>query len=253
MTRMAACRRASSCCTASAAPAAPGTASSAQLDAERYLPLALDLPGHGDAAPTRAAADHASTACVAARARSQPRALRAVRLLAGRARRAARRARRARARQRGWCSSRRSAGHRGRRRARRAPARRRRARRRARDAIPFEEFIERWRSAAAVRRRPAGGRRAARARTSAATDPRALAAVLRGIGTGEMEPLWERLGELDDAGHRRRRRARREVPRARASAWPSGCRDAELAIVPGRSPAAAREPARRRRRAGALS
>ena len=26
--------------------------------------------------------------------------------------------------------------------------------------------------------------------------PDALAAVLRGIGTGEMEPLWERLGEL---------------------------------------------------------
>ena len=27
-------------------------------------------------------------------------------------------------------------------------------------------------------------------------DPRALAAALRGLGTGEMEPLWDRLGEL---------------------------------------------------------
>ena len=53
--------------------------------------------------------------------------------------------------------------------------------------------------AAAVRRRPAGGRARSLAPTSAATGPRALAAALRGIGTGEMRPLWDRLGELDDA------------------------------------------------------
>jgi pimeloyl-ACP methyl ester carboxylesterase len=28
-------------------------------------------------------------------------------------------------------------------------------------------------------------------------DPRALAAALRGLGAGAMEPLWDRLGELD--------------------------------------------------------
>ncbi len=36
-----------------------------------------------------------------------------------------------------------------------------------------------------------------RARISGATGPDALAAVLRGLGTGEMRPLWDRLGELE--------------------------------------------------------
>ena len=50
----------------------------------------------------------------------------------------------------------------------------------------------RSRSSPARRPRP----RASGARTSLRNDPRALAAVLRGIGTGAMEPLWERLRTL---------------------------------------------------------
>ena len=45
--------------------------------------------------------------------------------------------------------------------------------------------------------------------------PAGLAAALRGLGTGAMEPLWERLRGADDPGDARHRRARREVPRAR--------------------------------------
>ena len=45
--------------------------------------------------------------------------------------------------------------------------------------------------------------------------PAGLAAALRGLGTGVMEPLWERLGELTIPVTLDHRRARREVPRAR--------------------------------------
>ena len=100
---------------------------------------------------------------------------------------------------RGWCSIARTAGiedaaERAERRARRRAARRassKRARSRSSSS-----------AGAASRCSPRTRRRSAssRAPTSAATDPRALAAALRGIGTGEMEPLWERLGELHDAG-----------------------------------------------------
>ena len=63
---------------------------------------------------------------------------------------------------------------------------------------------------------PARRRRRARSpgATSCATTRRALAAALRGMGAGAMAPLWDRLGELRDARHGRRRRARREVRRA---------------------------------------
>jgi len=63
------------------------------------------------------------------------------------------------------------------------------------ERMPFEDFIERWRS------QPLFADESAQVRQLAREDqrrnrPDALAAVLRGLGTGEMAPLWDRLGEL---------------------------------------------------------
>jgi 2-succinyl-6-hydroxy-2,4-cyclohexadiene-1-carboxylate synthase len=60
---------------------------------------------------------------------------------------------------------------------------------------PFEEFIERWRTQPLFAAEPAIVGELARA-DQRRNRPEALAAVLRGLGTGEMEPLWGRLGEL---------------------------------------------------------
>lgn len=78
-----------------------------------------------------------------------------------------------------------------------------RARRRAADErlaqdlerIPFEQFIERWRAQPLFAGEPEHASALARA-DHLRNDPHALAAVLRGIGVGEMAPLWGRLGEL---------------------------------------------------------
>jgi 2-succinyl-6-hydroxy-2,4-cyclohexadiene-1-carboxylate synthase len=60
---------------------------------------------------------------------------------------------------------------------------------------PFEQFIERWRTQPLFAGEPpdAGGLARADQRRNR---PDALASVLRGIGAGEMQPLWSRLGEL---------------------------------------------------------
>jgi len=63
------------------------------------------------------------------------------------------------------------------------------------ERVAFEDFIERWRTQPLFAEDPPEVGRLAR------EDQRrnrrdALAAVLRGIGTGEMEPLWDRLAEL---------------------------------------------------------
>ncbi len=90
-----------------------------------------------------------------------------------------------------------TAGHRG--------GRGERAARRAADAALADELEIAARSSSS----PTAGSRSrcsptTRAEANAAArsdivrnDPRALAAALRGIGTGAMEPLWQRLGELD--------------------------------------------------------
>ncbi len=63
------------------------------------------------------------------------------------------------------------------------------------ERVPFEEFIERWRTQALFADDPpAVGRRAREDQRR--NRPDALAAVLRGLGTGEMTPLWDRLAEL---------------------------------------------------------
>lgn len=63
------------------------------------------------------------------------------------------------------------------------------------ESTPFEEFIERWRSQPLFAGEPPAAGELARA-DQRRNDPMRLAAVLRGIGTGEMAPLWGRLEEL---------------------------------------------------------
>lgn len=63
------------------------------------------------------------------------------------------------------------------------------------EAAPFEEFIDSWRTQPLFADEPAAVSELAR-EDQRRNRPDALAAALRGIGTGEMEPLWGRLGEL---------------------------------------------------------
>jgi 2-succinyl-6-hydroxy-2,4-cyclohexadiene-1-carboxylate synthase len=60
---------------------------------------------------------------------------------------------------------------------------------------PYEEFIERWRTQPLFADDPPEVGALARA-DQRRNRPDALAAALRGIGTGEMRPLWSRLPEL---------------------------------------------------------
>ncbi len=63
------------------------------------------------------------------------------------------------------------------------------------ERIPFEDFIERWRTQPLFADDPAEVGALAR-EDQRRNPPEALAAVLRALGSGEMEPLWDRLGEL---------------------------------------------------------
>ncbi|HEY3864596.1 MAG TPA: alpha/beta fold hydrolase [Solirubrobacteraceae bacterium] len=163
----------------------------ARLDPERYLPLALDLPGHGAAADAErpitfsgcvahvlAAAPERFVLCgysqggrialhVALRAPERVGRLVLVACSAGIENAAER-------------------------------AARRRSDRRLADELevgPFEDFIERWRAQPLFAGEPPEAGRLAR-EDQRRNRPDALAAALRGIGTGEMEPLWGRLVEL---------------------------------------------------------
>jgi len=64
------------------------------------------------------------------------------------------------------------------------------------EAEPFEDFIEGWRTQPLFAGEPTAVGRLAR-EDHRRNRPEALAAVLRGIGKGETPPLWECLGELD--------------------------------------------------------
>jgi 2-succinyl-6-hydroxy-2,4-cyclohexadiene-1-carboxylate synthase len=163
----------------------------AQLDPQRYRPLALDLPGHGDAK------SHAGSitleSCVQAVLLQSPDRF-------------------------GLCGY--SMGGRiALRLALAAPERisrlvlvsstagiedaYERAQRRARDRAlaeeleraPFEQFFEKWRDQPLFRDDPPEVRARAR-EDQRRNDPRALAAVICGVGAGEMKPLWSRLGEM---------------------------------------------------------
>jgi 2-succinyl-6-hydroxy-2,4-cyclohexadiene-1-carboxylate synthase len=63
------------------------------------------------------------------------------------------------------------------------------------EQMPFEDFIEPWRTQPLFADEPAEVGALAR-EDHRRNDPRALAGVLRGLGTGRMAPLWDRLGEL---------------------------------------------------------
>jgi 2-succinyl-6-hydroxy-2,4-cyclohexadiene-1-carboxylate synthase len=63
------------------------------------------------------------------------------------------------------------------------------------ERAPFEAFIERWRSQPLFAGDPPEVGACAR-EDQRRNRPDALAAVLRGVGTGEMTPLWDRLEEL---------------------------------------------------------
>jgi 2-succinyl-6-hydroxy-2,4-cyclohexadiene-1-carboxylate synthase len=63
------------------------------------------------------------------------------------------------------------------------------------ESIPFEEFIERWRTQPLFADEPPQVSALARD-DHRRNRPEALATALRGIGTGEMGSLWDRLGEL---------------------------------------------------------
>jgi 2-succinyl-6-hydroxy-2,4-cyclohexadiene-1-carboxylate synthase len=60
---------------------------------------------------------------------------------------------------------------------------------------PYEEFIERWRTQPLFAAEPPEVGALARA-DQRRNQPDALAAVMRGLGAGEMRPLWDRLPEL---------------------------------------------------------
>lgn len=64
------------------------------------------------------------------------------------------------------------------------------------ERFPFEDFIERWRTQPLFLDDPPEVTRLAR-EDQRRNDPLALAAAMRGLGTGEMESLWGRLGELE--------------------------------------------------------
>jgi 2-succinyl-6-hydroxy-2,4-cyclohexadiene-1-carboxylate synthase len=163
----------------------------AALDRERYRPLARDLPGHGEAADSERPITFAG--CVAhVLARSPERFALCGYSMGGRVALHVALAAPERLSRLVLVSC--SAGI--------ADDAERAARRDSDEAlaedlerIPFEEFIERWRTQPLFAEDPAAAGELARA-DQRRNRPDALAAVLRGIGTGEMQPLWERLGEL---------------------------------------------------------
>lgn len=161
-----------------------------QTREQSYRPLALDLPGHGSAAHVRPIDFSACVSAVLARAPARfaltgyslggrlalhvalaaPRRVSALVLVSS------------------------TAG---------IADERERARRRAADeglaaeleCGPFDQWVDRWRRQPLFAEDPAWVSAAARA-DQLRNDPAALAAALRGIGVGQMEPLWDRLREL---------------------------------------------------------
>jgi 2-succinyl-6-hydroxy-2,4-cyclohexadiene-1-carboxylate synthase len=163
----------------------------AALDPQRYLPLALDLPGHGEEADAERPITFA--ACVAhVLAHSPERFVLCGYSMGGRVALHVALAVPERVRRLVLVSC--SAG---------IEDPHERAARRQADAqlareledAPFEAFIERWRTQPLFAHEPAAVGALAR-EDHRRNRPGSLAAALRGIGTGEMQPLWERLAQL---------------------------------------------------------
>jgi 2-succinyl-6-hydroxy-2,4-cyclohexadiene-1-carboxylate synthase len=163
----------------------------AALEQERYRPLALDLPGHGDA--PAGAGPVSFDACVAhVLAHSPERFTLCGYSMGGRVALHVALAAPERVARLVLVAS--TAGiedeH--------ERAERRRADHALADELErgsYEQFIARWRAQPLFAADPPAVAALARA-DQRRNRPAALAAVLRGIGTGEMAPLWSRLGEL---------------------------------------------------------
>jgi 2-succinyl-6-hydroxy-2,4-cyclohexadiene-1-carboxylate synthase len=196
------------------------------LDRERYLPLALDLPGHGVLAGERPLTFDGAVASVLARA--PERFLLCGYSLGGRI--AQHVALAAPDRVAGLLLVSTSAGIDGAAdRAARVASDERLAR--ELEVGPFATWVERWRTQPLFAGEPERVRELASA-DQLRNDPRALAAALRGLGAGRMQPLWPRLGELRMpalvlAGER----DQKFVAIGRWSAAALG--DGELEVVPG--------------------
>jgi 2-succinyl-6-hydroxy-2,4-cyclohexadiene-1-carboxylate synthase len=208
------------------------------LSPERYTPLALDLPGHGDCVVAALAGERAGgraaglvtfAGCIEhVLANSPPRFVLCGYSLGGRVGLNVALAAPERVMRLVLVSS--TAGI--------ADETERAARRAADEALAddletrsFAEFMDRWEAQPVFADDPPLVHAAMRAEQRR-NDPRALAAVLRGIGTGAMPPLWDRLAELqmpvtilvgerDEKFHAPGRRMAQLLP------------DAELQIVPG--------------------
>jgi 2-succinyl-6-hydroxy-2,4-cyclohexadiene-1-carboxylate synthase len=161
------------------------------LDRERYSPLAIDLPGHGSAAGAEQPITFAGCAAHVLE-RSPDRFSLCGYSMGGRIALYLALAEPARVRRLVLVSS--------------TPgiedpeerAARRRSDHRLAEQLetgPFEDFIERWRTQPLFAGDPPEVTALARA-DQRRNRPEAMAAVLRGVGTGEMEPMWGRLGEL---------------------------------------------------------
>jgi 2-succinyl-6-hydroxy-2,4-cyclohexadiene-1-carboxylate synthase len=163
----------------------------ASLAPERYLPVALDLPGHGEAADAPRPITFAG--CVEhVLARAPERFVLCGYSLGGRVALHVALAAPQRVARLVLVASSAGIAEEGER------AERRRADGRLAQELEsgsYEEFIERWRTQPLFVADPPRVGALARA-DQRRNRPDALAAVLRGIGTGEMEPLWSRLGEL---------------------------------------------------------
>jgi 2-succinyl-6-hydroxy-2,4-cyclohexadiene-1-carboxylate synthase len=207
-----------------------------RLDPERYLPLALDLPGHGEAADAERPITFEG--CVQAVLAEAPErfvlcgysmggrvALHVALAAPERVARLVLVASTAGIEDEAERAERRLADH---------------ALADELERIPFEEFIERWRSQPLFAQDPPEVGELARV-DQRRNRPDALAAVLRGIGTGEMEPLWGRLGELTMpvtvlVGDRDAKF--QAVGRRMVGLLPAG----ELVVVPGRHQLALENP-----------
>jgi 2-succinyl-6-hydroxy-2,4-cyclohexadiene-1-carboxylate synthase len=163
----------------------------AHLPAERYRPLALDLPGHGDQADAPRPITFAG--CVASVLDRSPRQFVLVGYsMGGRIALHAALAAPERIARLVLISSTAGIEHPVER-ARRRDADRRLAR--EIDQGSIEDFVARWRGLPMFAKDPAQVDALARADQSR-NRPAGIAAALRGVGTGEMQPLWERLCEL---------------------------------------------------------
>lgn len=163
----------------------------ARLPPERYSPLALDLPGHGSEA--NSAAPVTFERCVShVLARSPESFVLAGYSMGGRVALHVALAAPERVSRLVLISTTAGIADPDQRAGRRARDRRL-AERIERGSI--EDFVERWRSQPMFARDPPEVDALARAEM-APNRPDGIAAALRGIGTGEMTPLWDRLGEL---------------------------------------------------------